>query len=340
MKVLYIGQYSEGTTSRMRGDQMNIILKPKIFHFIDTHIPFYSTNRIYRSFGFRYKKGPLISSVNNYIISELKKNKDCKFYDLIWVDKAVFLTKNTTKKLKLNARKLIHFTPDPAFTYHRSNHFLNSLKFYDYLVTTKSYELEDYINYSNRQKVILTTQGFDKGIHSPSDNSNPKDGFIFIGHHEREREEIIEGLLKERIPVKLAGISWNAFAIKHQNNPNLEYYGKGIYGKHYVDAIANSQIAWGAISKWVPEKHTTRTFEIPACGTALLTERNEETISFFKEDEAIFYSSPQEMLEKIQFFLKQEDKLEQLTKKGLERVHKDGYDYESILRKIFDQVLP
>ena len=37
----------------------------------------------------------------------------------------------------------------------------------------------------------------------------------------------------------------------------------------------------GLLAKWVPELHTTRTFEIPACGTALVTERNSETALVF-----------------------------------------------------------
>ena len=73
-----------------------------------------------------------------------------------------------------------------------------------------------------------------------------------------------------------------SFAKKHQNNPNLIYLGDGVYGKDYVTTLQNAKMAWGALSKWVPELHTTRTFEIPACGTALVTERNQKPSLFLR----------------------------------------------------------
>lgn len=41
--------------------------------------------------------------------------------------------------------------------------------------------------------------------------------------------------------------------------------------------------ARGALSRRFPERHTTRTFEIPACGTVLITEWNEEISVFLGE---------------------------------------------------------
>ena len=74
MRLLYIGQNSDGTTSRMRAVKLRKILEGWGIDVTDTHKPFYNTNILLRSFGFRYKCGPLISAVNLYIISELKDN--------------------------------------------------------------------------------------------------------------------------------------------------------------------------------------------------------------------------------------------------------------------------
>ena len=280
MKVIYIGQYSEGTTSRMRAEQIKNILRPREFQVIDTHVPFYNTTSIFRSLGFRYKKGLLIKNVSSHIRNSLGRSQENRSIDLIWVDKAVFVTREITILLRKLTTKLIHFTPDPAFTYHKSKHFFNSIYLYDYVITTKSYELKHYKSAVKEEKIILTTQGFDKHTHRKIFSSKESD-FIFLGHHEKEREKIIELLLIHGIKVKLAGIKWKKFSEKHKKNALLNYCGEGIYGNDYVKAIGNSKIAWGSISKWIPEKHTTRTFEIPACGTALLTERNKETTSFF-----------------------------------------------------------
>jgi spore maturation protein CgeB len=336
MRILYIGQYSKGTTSKMRADTLRSILKSQIFKIIDTHIPFYNTQRFWRSFGFRYKRGPLINNINKYIVAALKEVT----YDLIWVDKAVFITPKTTALLRSRTKKLIHYTPDPAFTFHKSKLFLKSLSYYDFLVTTKSYELEHYYKFIKTDKVLYATQGFDAKLHKPSEHPfSKKEGFVFIGHYEDQRGEVLEKLLQNDIKITLAGIKWNRFAKKHQENPNLTYLGDGVYGEDYVKTLQNAKMAWGALSKWVPELHTTRTFEIPACGTALVTERNLEIQSFFKDDEAIFYTNENDLIEKITFFMNNDKPLEVLTKKGTSRAVTNAYDYNSILNAILKTIL-
>ena len=67
MKVLYIGQYEQGSTTRMRGEYLKQLLQPAQYTVVDMSIPITNTPRIFRSFGWRYNKGPLIHNINNYI---------------------------------------------------------------------------------------------------------------------------------------------------------------------------------------------------------------------------------------------------------------------------------
>lgn len=361
MNIVYIGQYTPGTTSKMRADRLKHILsssamgdKEVRFDIIDTHVPFHSCHRFWRSMGFRYKRGPLIRRTNNYIleqISQLKNNSASqinspktyeqkpKSYTLIWIDKAIFLTPQTTACLKSLTDKLVHFTPDPAFTFHKSHLFRASLSIYDYAITTKAYELNYFAHYLKAEQIIYATQGFDKTLHQALTPFEEKqEGLLFIGHHEKERAFILQKLLDEGIPVHIAGIKWENFVKRNKENPYLHYHGKGIYGKDYVKSLSAHLFAWGAVSKWIPELHTTRTFEIPACGTALITERNPETNSFFTEDEAIFYDTTEEMIEKIKHYTNHPGQLETLTQKGNQRVHTDGRDYESILKEVITKI--
>lgn len=331
MKVLYIGQFSKGTTSRMRATTLRQILEPAIFEIIDTHIPFYKTNKILRSLGFRYKMGPLINNINAFIVDKLGNVN----FDLIWIDKGVFINEKTIKALRGLTDRLVHFSPDPAFTFHRSKFFNASIKYYDFLITTKSYELKDYYKFKRKENILYVTQGYDKDVHKKSnDDFNKKSGLLFIGHHEKSREIIIQLLINDGQSVTLAGINWHKFAKKNIKNKNLNYLGNGVYGEDYVKEIQNAKIAWGAISKWIPELHTTRTFEIPACGTALLTERNEELIAFFSDDEVIFYDNESELIDKVNYYMANHEALEVLTNNGHRKVKDDGYSYTSILRNV------
>jgi spore maturation protein CgeB len=335
-RALYIGVYTQGSTSRMRGEQLKELLPNWDFSIIDTDIPFVNHNSVFRSIGFRFKIGPVITSVNQYIFRNLTHDH----YDLIWVDKAIFLTKGMTAILKKRAGKLIHYTPDMAYYNNRSNHFFNSIKYYDYLVTTKKAEIDHYLKAVPKKKLILVSQGFDKAVHVPVCKfKEKKDQVAFIGLNEKSREVVLQHLIDNKIKVVLAGYKWEPFVQRNANNPFLEYLGTALFGKAYVEVISSSYFSLGLLSKHFPELHTTRTFEIPACGTALITETNEELRSFYTNEEAIFFTDLDDLTKKIRFYQANTDHLEELTNKGFMKVHASGYDYKSILGKIVNAVL-
>lgn len=328
--VFYIGQYSEGATSKMRGEYLRELIQPNLFKVINIDIPQLGVNRIVRSIGWRFKMGPLISKINKYVEKELQASQP---NDLIWVDKGVFLDPDLLLQLKVDKKFLVHYTPDTAFYFNRSDLFRKALPYYNFCITTKSFEVEEYKR-SGSQNVLQATQGYDPSIHRPCYSFNEKSGVVFIGHHEDNREELIAMLLERKVEVKLAGANWSRFANKKKNNHYLVYLGKSVYGHNYAKEISGSLMGLGLLSKIFPEKHTTRTFEIPACGTALITERNDEIESFYSDDEVIFFNSPTEFLEKIEFGLRNLSYLQTLTHKGCQRVFQNKVDYRSIMHKL------
>lgn len=330
-KVLYIGIYSAGSTSKMRADKIGQILTGWNFSVIDTDVPFNQQPRLFQTLGFRYKKGPLIKSVNTYIREQLKE----KEYDLIWVDKAIYLTKATTELLRQKAKKLVHFTPDTAFLSNRSTLFNQSMSLYDYLVTTKNFELSYYHKVIPKNRLLRITQGYDRAIHKPYYDFNQKTGeLVFIGLCEPSREQIIQQLIDNDIQVILAGRKWGRFVQRNTGNENLRYIGPDIWDSEYTRLISSCYFSLGLLSKRFPELHTTRTFEIPACGTALLTERNEETGSFYTDDEVIFFDGIEDLVKKIKYYRKHLPELAAITAKGTQKVNQAGFDYESILRRL------
>ena len=70
-----------------------------------------------------------------------------------------------------------------------------------------------------------------------------------------------------------------------------------------------------------------RTFEVPGCGGFLLTERSEEQLEFFEEGKEIAcFSTPEELREKIEFYLPRDE----LRRKMAEAAHKkvaEGHTY-------------
>ena len=329
--MLYVGQFRPGTTSFSRGLCLKELLPDREFSAIDILEPFYGTNRPIRSMGFRWKAGPLIARINDFI----RQKSQHEEYDLVWVDKAVFVTEKTTSFLRSRARNMIHFTPDPAFRFHRSRHFNRSLPQYDAIATTKSYEVDEYAAIVGADRVVLVTQGYDPSLHvaqKPFRDRVP--GVCFIGHYEKDRLSVIQSIAEEGIPVFVAGRKWKRHVRKLMINGQLTYGGEGLYGGDYVNKLNEYQVGLGLLSSWIPELHTTRTFEIPACGSLLVTERNRETASFFGDEEVLFYDSPEELVKKLKHLLDQPDLAESVAENGHQRITSDGYDYKSIVASV------
>jgi spore maturation protein CgeB len=318
----------------MRCEYLKKLLPNYDFTVADIDIPLNATSRLFRSIGWRFRKGPLIVNINKFIEQVIRNNYS---YDLVWVDKGVFIKPEIVHKLKANSHRLVHFTPDPAFTYHRSQLFYNALDQYDYCVTTKSYELEEYKRYG--VKTILCTQGYDPEIHRPYHHVDEKEGVVFIGHREEEREYIISMLVEKNIQVTIAGNHWEKFAAKRKYASNLVYLGKGLFGVDYARELSKAMLGLGLLSKWVPELHTTRTFEIPACRTVLITERNSETTSIYSQNEAVFYSKPSEVIALVQELLSDREKAQMICENGYKKVSQGDYSYPLILKKILKEII-
>lgn len=334
-KALYIGINTYGSTSKMRAEKMKDILADWDVRVIDTDIPNNKAPHLFVSLAWHYKIGPLIWSTNKYVLDNLGD----EHYDLIWVDKAIYITKKTTSILRAHTDKLVHYTPDPAYTFHRSRLLFASLPYYDYVVTTKTYEIEDFVRaMGSIEKVLYATQGFDKNIHRPLVEWERKRGVAMIGHHEEERESPVLALLDAGIDVYLAGGKWETFAKEHACE-TLHYLGESVQGEDYVKALSGCLFALGSVSKWIPEKHTTRTFEIPACGTALLTEKNDEIAGFYNDNEVIYYANNDELVEKVRYYLGNKAELKEITDRGYKKVQIGGFDFESIMRNLLNKVL-
>lgn len=334
MRVLYIGEYIPGTTSHYRGEHLRQLLQPVEFRVIDTNIPVLGTCKVFRSLGWRTKRGPLIWNINSHINKGLNLSDQ---FDLVWIDKADFISLDTIQNLRAKAAVMVHYTPDNAFYSNLSPHFTRTIPIFDYCITTKSFEISRYKEYG-ANAILFCTQGFNPEVHTFQGTTTVKSGVVFIGLQEKYREHVIQELLDNDIQVKLGGIGWIPFVKRNSGNPRLTFLGERIFGNTYTQAISGSVAGLGLLSKNFPEKHTTRTFEIPACGTVLVTERNEELEKYFSADEALFFDHPSEIPALIRKLINEPDLMEQIQTNGAKRVRSGGFDNISILNKLLKEI--
>jgi spore maturation protein CgeB len=115
--------------------------------------------------------------------------------------------------------------------------------------------------------------------------------------------------------------------------------GDGVWFDDYPVALACAGIGLGLLSKRFPETTTTRTFEIPACGTFLLAERTADHLSLYEEGrEAEFFSSTGELVEKARFYTANPALRERIAQAGRERYLRSGHTRRTRYREMLEAI--
>jgi len=162
---------------------------------------------------------------------------------------------------------------------------------------------------------------------------------VFAGHYEPDgREEFIQTLVSSGLSVKLyRGVYWTSKVL----GDAFEYLKpiRTVEGIEYTKALNGAKLCLALMSTLNRDTFTYRCAEIPACGRVMLAQRNADLQSMFKEDEeACFFSSNDELIEKVHWLLANPVIRQCIAAAGLRRVWSDGHDVNSRV-KYFLQAL-
>jgi len=212
--------------------------------------------------------------------------------------------------------------------HHKSRHFELCVPHYDWVVTTKPFEVELY-KAMKAKSIILVLQGFDRRFieyrNDPNDNSAWSSDVCFVGHCENHYAARLKSAIETDSQLRIWGPGWRQYA-KRNRWARAYISGDGVWGEDYLRALANAKIALGLLSKRIPETTTTRSFEIPALGTFLLAERTDDHLALFDEGkEAEFFADDDELRSKIRFYLANGEARKRIAAAGRERCLHSGY---------------
>lgn len=162
---------------------------------------------------------------------------------------------------------------------------------------------------------------------------------VFVGHHEPDgREANIRALVSAGIRVKLWGGRYWSHAVLgdlYEQLAPIELAEGAEYGK----ALSGAKVCLCFLSKMNRDTYTRRCFEIPAYGKVMLAERTNDLMHFFKEDEeACFFSSPDELVSKAQWLIKNPVKRDCIARAGMRRVWFDGHDVASRAKSFLSMI--
>ena len=156
---------------------------------------------------------------------------------------------------------------------------------------------------------------------------------VFIGHYENDhRAACIDALCQAKIPIVIFGTRWEN---------KLLHYAKAIrpiYEKEYYETISKAKIALVFMSKRNNDEYTRRCFEIPACGTMMLSERTPSLQRLYKEnDEIVFFDTPDDLVQKATYYL-QNNRYETIGKNSKNRAAQSGYDIDSRVKQLLNDI--
>lgn len=227
---------------------------------------------------------------------------------------------------------------------------------FDVLVYCKAYEEADYRALG--RPLVYMPLGYCDETHRPLPSDDPAWDCTagFLGGWEPRREALLHDVA-EVVDLKIRGAHWEflrdgkwtwrrqiilgqfagdePFRIKQDSVLACAHKGGEVYGDDYARALTGARIGLGFLRKVCPDQHTTRTFEIPACGSMLLADRTEEHRAFFEEGrEAEFFDGKEELIDKLRFYTAHEAARATIARRGLQRSIDSGYAYINRLRSV------
>lgn len=161
---------------------------------------------------------------------------------------------------------------------------------------------------------------------------------VFVGHFEPDgRARHIEALVASGVKVRLFGTGWPADTVA-RIWPDAGPI-QPVRGLDYTRALGGARLGLCFLSRLNRDTYTRRCFEIPACGTLLLSERTHDLKAMFDEDEeAVFFSSPAELVEKARWLLDRPGEIARIAAAGRRRVIRDGHSVDDRMAEMLDLV--
>lgn len=248
--------------------------------------------------------------------------------DIFWADKPGKLSRRATRTLREYSRgtKFILFSEDDLWMRHnRSKALEEAIPEYDVVFTTKQRNLlNGELKQLGARRVAFVTQAFDPYQHYPQAlHSNDRADYGapvgFIGNFEVQRATSISRLVEAGVQVRVWGNGWDRRVTDKVRIEGIPIFNSN-RGLFYSKAICATDINLGFLRHRNRDTHTSRTFEIPACGGFMLAERTEEHERLFVPDvEVAFFSSDEELIEKAIYYLRNPDLRIKIAKAGFEK---------------------
>lgn len=324
LRVLFPGLLSPGSNS---GSMARALARcGPIVNCVDqgNYLPMPHSRRRFIRAIYRFLHPMFVRQYNDRVAAELRLFRP----DLMVVYKGESLEPRSLRLARELGATCYNIYPDvSAFTH--GPRIPKCIPLYDHVFTTKSFGIRDFQKHFNLNRVTYLPHGFDPELHRPVELTPELERQFgadasFIGTWSPKKEAYLAAVAAHapEINLKIWGSQWEKC-----RTASLEPHilGRDIMGTLYPVAIQASRVNIGILSEvWKGassgDQTTSRTFHLPASGGFMLHERTDELAQFFTEGKEVgCFGTPQELGEKVRFYLEHETEREAIRQAGHQR---------------------
>lgn len=295
----------------------------------------------------KYLIGPAIRRLNRDLIATAMHFKP----DMLFVYRGTHVTRDTLRVIReaLPDCVLTGYNNDdpfsPAYPHYLWRHFLRAIPVYDLMLAYRHANLAEYVQAGARRVELLRSWFVPERNHpvelSPSEKHLFEADVVFVGHYEDDqRLECLEEIARQGIRLRLfgPGYDWDPVIRKSPVLSGLVPV-RLVWGEDYNRALCGAKIALCFLSKLNRDTYTRRCFEIPATGTLMLSEYSDDLSSLYEAGvESDFFRNRDEMMEKIRYYLANDDVRKRVAFAGHRRAIDAGHDVVSRMRQLMTWV--
>ena len=285
----------------------------------------------------RLAVGPVTNTLNNDLVAYVKSVQP----DMVFVYRGDLIYEKTLRRLReaCPGAILVGYNNDdpysPRYPFWYWRHFIRAIPEYDLVLAYRHHNLADFTK-AGAKNVRLMRSWFVPDRHFTL-GTDKKYDVVFIGHAEDDgRLEFLESIVEKGYRLGLFGPShyWSNRLEKSAALVHLLPV-EPVWGAEYNRVLNESKVALCFFSSLNRDTYTRRCFEIPATGTVMLAQYSDDLASMFEPDqEAVFFTSREEMLDKLNWLLENEDIRLRIGKAGQQKVNAAGHDVASRMREL------
>jgi spore maturation protein CgeB len=300
-------------------------------------------------------RNPLISKVAHRLAAgsfvghlnrDLLRVAEAEKPDILWTDKLLTMRSETIDRMRERDIATVSYMIDNPFGTRRDpgwRLYMKNIPHYDLHVVQRDKNILDYTSRGARHVIKIQT-AYEPTLHFPPtpgwSDANRDREVSFIGTPYDNRAEFLTRLWKQfQLPVVVSGgLVWKP-ALGAEAAAAI-YRGHGeLFGADYREGIWKSKINLSFLTHSNQDEFAHKSFEIAGCGGFLLAERSEGHLQRFREDEeAVFFSTIEECVQKIRRYLPDEAARTRIASAGRSRAERDGYHNDRQVELIIQRI--